>query len=333
MTNIKNTTVKSAKPALAKGDFGPWGWSCPLAPEGGKGVGWSDYHWLEFRLKSFAVLPVFRCMPHLGFVLRGKNWQFIEVIVAIGIDSLVLPAEIENICFVHSLVLGGKMEVAVYSSHQCHQCWHWNRQSWCWKLLPPAVVFFIAAINAASPFAKLLTIFCITCTQSGNLAEKSEWKRLMLWTGKKEISTCRFPCCALLALSWKTTNEQIKIQAQTSWVGQSTRSASTGILNVPYLSRWQGTSSALVSVRAGCSSGCLHLMTLITPPVILGLPAPLSTSWQLLGWSVGTSFFSAASIRGCPEWHRETRMEKLFETTVVNAGWRKWAPKWCEGGL
>ena len=175
MTNIKNTTVKSAKPALAKGDFGPWGWSCPLAPEGGKGVGWSDYHWLEFRLKSFAVLPVFHCMPHLGFVLRGKNWQFIEVIVAIGIDSLVLPAEIENICFVHSLVLDDKMEVAVYSSHQCHQCWHWNRQSWSWKLLPPAVVFFITAINAAFPFAKLLTIFCFTCTQSGNLTEKSEW--------------------------------------------------------------------------------------------------------------------------------------------------------------
>ena len=172
MTNIEKTTGKSAKPALAKGDFGPWkallgaDRAYPLAPEGGRGGSgrWSDYHWLEFRLKSFAVLPGFHCMHHLGFVLRGKNWQFIEVIVAIGIDSLVLPAEIENICFFHSLVLGGKMEVAVYSSHQCHQCWHWNRQSWSWKLLPPAVVFFIAAINAAFPFAKLPTIFCITCT-------------------------------------------------------------------------------------------------------------------------------------------------------------------------
>ena len=45
----------------------------------------------------------------------------------------------------------------------------------------------------------------------------------------------RFPCCVLLALSWNTTNEQMKIQVQISWVGQSTRSASTGILYIPSL--------------------------------------------------------------------------------------------------
>ena len=85
------------------------------------------------------MLPGFHCMHHLGFVLRGKNWQFIEVIVAIGIDSLVLPAEIENICFFHSLVLGGKIE---------EHLWCWVAR-WKWQFIAP-----INATNADTGIAK-----------------------------------------------------------------------------------------------------------------------------------------------------------------------------------
>ena len=49
--------------------------------------------------------------------------------------------------------------------------------------------------------------------------------RPLYWFKSCEISPCtpisRFPCCVLLALSWNT-NQQMKIQVQISWVGQST---------------------------------------------------------------------------------------------------------------
>ena len=55
----------------------------------------------------------------------------------------------------------------------------------------------------------------------------SEWLTIDDWNVLLPIVPIlpsRFPCCVLLALSWNTTNEQMKIRVQISWVGQSTKS-------------------------------------------------------------------------------------------------------------
>ena len=83
--------------------------------------------------------------------------------------------------------------------------------------------YVLRSMRSAMGLVQLLQLCSLTPVPCSFIHQFNQ-NRPLYWFKSCAISPCtpisRFPCCVLLALSWNT-NQQMKIQVQISWVGQS----------------------------------------------------------------------------------------------------------------